>query len=83
MKKSGVEVLTLQPSFSGFRPPERFFFDKQTIKIFLQQGFMQAGMRAWRGTLDLINLGQSRFDLCLDISKMQQVPPFKSSFGLS
>jgi hypothetical protein len=70
MKESGVEVLTLQPSFSGFRPPKRFFFDKQTIKIFLQQGFMLACLRAWRGTLDLINLGQSRLDLSLDISKV-------------
>jgi hypothetical protein len=83
MKKSGVEVLALQPSYSRFKPPKRLFFYQKTIKFFLQQGFMQACLRVRRGTLNLINLGQSRLDLSLDISKIQRIPPFKSSFSLS
>ena len=44
--------------------------------------FLQTMVRAGRGKLNLINLEESGLDMRLDVSKMEMIPRFESSFSL-
>jgi hypothetical protein len=81
MKIFGIKVSSGEPLLMGFLFPQLFFSNELPLKNSLSTFFCSIRIKCGGLFLDVFNLFEKRFNLCMNVAKVVNIPLFKCNLG--